>query len=160
MAEFNAYEFDEEKDENLEQEELVQTRKFSLIELLMIIMLVGIIFTLIVPLRNDKIYRQKVREAVYNLQYIAKVDKAFHDNPDNGYYAYDLSMLNIKKDQLKKFTDDFLFEYSLTDSAAIATTNENFGKPGAKILYYLPNGPFQVAKDKLSRSVIDPNWLP
>ena len=97
MAEFNAYEFDEEKDENLEQEELVQTRKFSLIELLMIIMLVGIIFTLIVPLRNDKIYRQKVREAVYNLQYIAKVDKAFHDNPDNGYYAYDLSMLNIKK---------------------------------------------------------------
>ncbi len=158
MAEFNSFEFEEEKDEL--EEEIVHSKKFSLIELLMIIMLVGIVFTIIVPLRNDKIYRQKVKEAVYNLQYIAQIDKAFHDNPDNGYYAYDLSMLNIKKDQLKKFTKDFLFDYSLTDSAAVATTNKNFGKAGAKILYYIPNGPFQVAKDKLSREVIDPNWLP
>ena len=157
MAEFNAFEFEEE---NQIEEEIVQSRKFSLIELLMIIMLVGIAFTLIVPLRNDKINRVKMREAVYNLQYIAQKDKEFYNNPDNGYYAYDLDMLNIKKDQLKKFTDEYLFDYTLTDSAAVATTNKNFGKEGAKILYYLPNGPFQVAKDKLSREVIDPNWLP
>jgi Tfp pilus assembly protein PilE len=155
MAEFKTFET-EDYNEEVEKQQYDDGRKFSLIELLMIIMLVGIIFTLIIPLRNDKINREKVREAVYNLQYIAKLDEEFHDNPDNGYYAYDLSMLNIKKDQLKKFGDKYLFDYALTDSAAVAITNENFGKKGAEILYYLPNGPFQV-KDK---SVIDPNWLP
>ena len=136
-------------------------KKFSLIELLMIIMLVGIILTLIIPLRNDKIFRDKVKEAIYNLQLIAHADQGFYNNPENNYYVFDLGMIkDYMKEPMKKIGDNLMFDYTLTDTTIVATTNEHFGKKGAQILYYLPKGPFQVAKDKLSRDTIDPNWLP
>lgn len=133
--------------------------KFSLIELLMIIMLVGIIFTLIVPLRTDKINHGKIKEAIKNIQIIARADVAFKEDPENGYYAFDVSMLNIN-DKLEKTNDEFIFDYSLTDSTVVATTNMNFGKEGAVIYYYLPNGPWNVGDDKISKSILDSNWLP
>lgn len=133
--------------------------KFSLIELLMIIMLVGIIFTLIVPLRTDKINHGKIKEAIKNIQIIARADVAFKEDPENGYYAFDVSMLNIN-DKLEKTNDEFIFDYSLTDSTVVATTNMNFGKEGAVIYYYLPTGPWNIGNDKISKSILDSNWLP
>ncbi len=143
----------------VENSSLEKKGKFSLIELLMIIMLVGIIFTLIVPLRIDKMNHMKIKEAIKNIQIIARADVAFKENPENGYYAFDVSMLNIK-DKLEKSHDNFLFDYSLTDSTVVATTNMNFGKEGAVIYYYLPNGPWNIGDDKISKSVLDSNWLP
>jgi len=142
-----------------ENTSLEKKGKFSLIELLMIIMLVGIIFTLIVPLRNDKLNHGKIKEAIKNIQIIARADVAFKEDPENGYYAFDVSMLDIK-DKLEKTNDEFLFKYSLTDSTVVATTNMNFGKEGAVIYYYLPNGPWNVGDDKISKSILDSNWLP
>lgn len=159
--------------------------KFSLIELLMIIMLVGIIFTLIVPLRNDQIRRERLKEAVKNMQIIAREDIKWRDNPDlgDGSFAFDHTIvkfeaesrdennnlipasekgediMNVKND-LEKEGEFFYFDYSVTDSLVVAVTNQNFGKAGAKIFYYLPRGPWGVAGDKTSKSVIDPNWLP
>ncbi|MBN1949211.1 MAG: type II secretion system protein [Candidatus Cloacimonetes bacterium] len=159
--------------------------KFSLIELLMIIMLVGILFTLIVPLRNDRIRKARLGEAIRNIQIIARANVAFRDDPDKGDGSYMFEhtvvkynepyrdslnhlvpaslkgedLLNIA-DELQKEKDFFYFDYFLTDSTVVATTNSNFGKKGASIYYYLPTGPWGVSDNDISRSVIDPNWLP
>lgn len=129
--------------------------KFSLIEYLMLLMLVGIVFTFIIPLREDMHNHEKTKEAVRDLQIISRANVAFKNHPDNGYYAFDLGMLNIDE----KIEQNF-FHYELTDSMVVAITTENFGNKGARIFYYLPSGPMQVSEDELSRSLINPNWLP
>lgn len=156
-------------------------KKFSLIELLMIIMVVGIIFTLIIPLQSDKAIRIKLDEAIKNLQIIARADVAWSDV--NGYFIFDHTvvkynvaskddfgdlvpafesgedLLNIR-DQLIKKTDFFYFDYSVTDTTVVAVTNRHFGKKGAMVYYYLPSGPWGIGEDNNSKSMIDPNWLP
>ncbi len=147
--------------------------KFSLIELLMIIMLVGIIFTLTIPLRNDRVNQKKMKEAIYNIQVIARADVDFKNDPANGYYIFEHSVIKFNEDgtysgedllniteNLKKTEDFFYFDYSVTDSTVVASSNKNFGKEGAKLYYYLPSGPWGVGEDKISKSVLDPNWLP
>ena len=136
-------------------------KKFSLVELLMIIMLVGIVFTITIPFHQSQKEHQMVKEAIRNLQIIAHENVKFFNNPENGYYAFDLSMLDVneKLTTLPKH-NKYYFEYSLTDSTVVATSNENFGKEGIQIFYYLPSGPMSVADDALSREIVDPNWLP
>jgi len=156
-----------------ENTKIEKNKKFSLIELIMIIMLVGIVFTLIIPPRTDRINHVKLNEAVYNMQVIARADVEFKLDPANGYYIFEhtVVMLNDEGDYtgedllyiaegLKKTNDEFIFDYSVTDSTVVGTTNSNFGKVGASIYYYLPNGPWGVRNDRLSDSIFDPNWLP
>ena len=156
-----------------ENTKIEKTKKFSLIELIMIIMLVGIVFTLIIPLRADKLNLKKLNEAVYNMQVIARADVEFKEDPANGYFIFEHTVVRLDKegndtgedllyiiDDLQKTDDEFLFDYSVTDSTVVGTTNKNFGKDGASIYYYLPNGPWGVSNDRISASVFDPNWLP
>lgn len=140
--------------------EIHSDKRFSLVELLMIIMLVGIIFTIVVPMSIQKKNHEKITEAVYNLQLIAMKNVEFYNNPDNGYYAFDVSQLNIEEDLYKKTNGELIFDYSLTDSTAVATTNEKYGIEGAKVIYYLPKGPWSLGDDKVSTSTFDPVWLP
>jgi len=140
--------------------EISVEKKFSLVELLMIIMIVGIAFTLIVPLSISSKNHKKIDEAVYNLQLIAQKDVEFFNDPENGYFAFDVSMLNIPEGSLKKTIGEYVFDYTLTDSTAVATTNEKFGVEGAKICYYLPRGPWTLGTDKVSTSTFDAAWLP
>jgi len=140
--------------------EIHSDKRFSLVELLMIIMLVGIIFTIVVPLSIQKKNHEKIAESIYNLQLIAREDQNFYNNPDNGYYAFDVGMLNIDESLFKKTDDQFIFDYSLTDSTAVATTNENYGIEGAQVIYFLPKGPWSLGKDKVSTSTFDSVWLP
>jgi len=174
-----------------ENTKIEKTKKFSLIELIMIIMLVGIVFTLIIPLRADRLNHDKLKEAVYNMQAIARADVEFKEDPANGYFIFEHTvvkldeegnyigedLLNIVSDlktieelekaeelektkETDKREDVFFFDYSVTDSTVVGTTNMNFGKENASIFYYLPNGPWGISNDKISDSVFDPNWLP
>ena len=156
-----------------ENTKIEKTKKFSLIELLMIIMLVGIVFTLIIPLRADKLNHEKLKEAVYNMQIIARADVEFKEDPANGYFIFEHTVVKLDDegnytgedllyiiDDLNKTNDEFLFDYSVTDTTVVGTSNKNFGKEGASIYYYLPNGPWGVRNDKISDSIFDPNWLP
>jgi Tfp pilus assembly protein PilE len=143
-----------------DKNEISSEKKFSLVELLMIILLVGIIFTIIVPLNVQKHNHQKIAEAVYNLQLIASKDVEFYNNPENGYYAFDVTMLNIDETLFQKTAGKFIFDYTLTDSTVVATTNADYGVKGAQIFYYLPRGPWALGKDKVSESTFDPVWLP
>lgn len=140
--------------------EISVEKKFSLVELLMIIMVVGIAFTIIVPLSMSSKNHKLIDEAVYNLQLIAQKDVEFYNDPENGYYAFDVTMLNIANGMMKKTDGEFVFDYTLTDSTVVATTNEKFGTKGAKISYYLPRGPWDLGDDKVSTSTFDAAWLP
>lgn len=159
--------------EMAENTKIEKSKKFTLIELIMIIMLVGIVFTLIIPLNTDKLNHKKLKEAVHNMQVIARSDVAFKVDPSNGYFIFEHTVVKLDeegnytgedllyiKDDLQKTDNAFLFDYSVTDTTVVAVTNRNFGKTGASIFYYLPNGPWGVRKDKISESIIDPNWLP
>ena len=156
-----------------ESTKIEKTKKFSLIELIMIIMLVGIVFTLIIPLRTDKMNHEKLKEAVFNMQVIARADVKFKEDPANGYFIFEHAVVKLEengeykgedllfvKDKLEMTNNEFLFDYSVTDTTIVGTTNNNFGKQGASIYFYLPNGPWGVNNDKISDSVFDPNWLP
>jgi Tfp pilus assembly protein PilE len=138
---------------------LLNEGRFTLIELLMIIMLIGILFTLIIPLRNDYLYKNRMQEAIINIQIIARENVKFKESPENGYYAFDLSMLKIS-DKLEKNSNAPMFEYSLTDSTVVATSNRNFGREGAVIFYYLPSGPWQLGDTPATKNSLDANWLP
>lgn len=162
-----------------------QKSKFSLIELLMIIMIVGIVFTLIIPIRTDRINQEKVKEAIKNLQIIARADVAWKNDVDGGDGSYMFehtvvryepatkdSMGNIIPAQeggedllyvankLEKSGKFFLFDYTITDSSIVATSNHTFGTDGVKIHYFLPQGPFQAGKDTVTKNIVDANWLP
>ena len=139
----------------------------------MIIMIVGIIFTLVIPLQNDRKIQEKMKEAIRNIQIIARADIEFYQQPGNGYYIFEHTVLTLDKGdgntgedllniqgKLEKIADVFYFNYSVTDTTVAATTNINFGKEGAVIYYYLPNGPWNIGNDKISQNVFDPNWLP
>lgn len=156
-----------------ESTKIEKSKKFSLIELIMIIMLVGIVFTLIIPLRTDKMNHEKLKEAVYNMQIIARADVKFEEDPANGYFIFEHTVVKLEengeykgedllfvKDEMQKTNNEFLFDYSVTDSTIVGITNKNFGKQGASIYFYLPNGPWGVNNDKISDSIFDPNWLP
>ncbi|MBW6515580.1 MAG: hypothetical protein K0B81_03055 [Candidatus Cloacimonetes bacterium] len=130
-------------------------KKFSLIELLMILILVGIIFTLIIPIREDRKNHEYVREAIRDMRIITRANIAFKNDPANGYYAFDLGQLNVEE-----LIEMNYFNYVLTDTTIVAVSNQNFGVEGAEIYFYLPAGPWMVKDDNVSRSHINPNWLP
>jgi type II secretory pathway pseudopilin PulG len=131
--------------------------KISLIEFLMILMLVGIIFTFIVPMKQKRANFEKMKEAVRIMQVIRNASIEFKNDPDggDGDYAWVIDQLNM---DLKQEGAHY-FDYSLTDTTVVATTNKNFGKEGLEIMYYMPTGPFSI-KDEKTKAAIDPNWLP
>jgi Tfp pilus assembly protein PilE len=133
--------------------------KFSLIELLSILILVGLLFVFIVPVNQAKISRSHVAEAVQTIDMISKKAEAFKNNPDNGYYP-DISQLNLGK----QVESDY-FEHSIAadDSTVLAQTKPPFGVKGAYITYSMSSNQFRVGKgenDKISSKYISTNWLP
>jgi len=128
--------------------------QFSLVELLMILMLVGIVFVFWIPMRDAKINQQKTQEAITNLKTVAEADVAFKNSDlGGGSYAFDISQLNLNME--KKY-----FDYTVTDSTVVATSTPTFGKAKVSLYYFLPNGPYKVNDDPVSTDIIDENWLP
>ena len=136
-------------------DEKTDKKRFSLIDLLMVLMLVGIVFTLIVPMHEDRVNNERVREAIRDVRIITRANIDFKNDPENGYFAFDLTQLNVSH-----LIEGNYFEYSLSDTTVNAVSNDQYSVTGAKFFYYLPAGPWMVAEDDLSRSVINPNWLP
>lgn len=128
--------------------------KFSLLELTMIIMIVGIIFVFWLPMQADKKMQKKVQIAVEEINKIAKEDLAFKNQ--TSFYFDDIKQMDVYSK-----LDTLYFNYALTDSSTvIATSNQKFGIKDAKIIFRLPTGPFEVGSDDTSKKYIDPYWLP
>ncbi|RLC47997.1 MAG: hypothetical protein DRH57_03015 [Candidatus Cloacimonadota bacterium] len=121
---------------------------FSLLELLMVIMIVGIIMTIVIPMYSSKIKQERLKEAITTIAKIRQKNVEF--KKENGYFAFDISQLNMQ-------LDSKYFVYAVTDSTIEATTTKEFGKEGAKVVYCLPNGPWKTSGEK---NIIDTAWLP
>ncbi|HNX00241.1 MAG TPA: hypothetical protein PKK33_02625 [Candidatus Cloacimonadota bacterium] len=133
---------------------IVRKTRFSLLELTMILMIVGIILVFWLPMRADKIMAGKVAVAIDQINQIAKEDNEF--KTQTTFYLDDINQMNIYKK-----LDQRYFTYALTDSACvIATSTPAFGVKDAKIIFRLPTGPFEVGTDDVSQKYIDQNWLP
>jgi Tfp pilus assembly protein PilE len=133
--------------------------KFSLIELVSILLLVGLVFVFVVPVNQAKISQSRVGEAINTMTMIGEKAEAFKNNPDNGYYP-DISQLNLG-DQTKSP----YFEYTINadDSTLVAVTTPAFGKKGAALLYNLSAKQFSIGKDESdleSKKYINEIWLP
>jgi len=133
--------------------------KFSLVELISIILLVGLLFVFIVPVHQAKLSSVRVKEAANMLKMIGDKAEDFKNNPDNGYYP-DISQLNLGS----QIESDF-FEYSIAsdDSTIVAETKPAFGKEGAALVYSLSGKQFRIGKnesDAISNKYINENWLP
>ncbi len=128
--------------------------KFSLLELTMIIMIVGIVFVFWLPMQADKKMQKKVQVAVEQINQIAKEDNEF--KAQTSFYFDDIKQMNVFEKLDKRY-----FTYALGDSSTVvATSTQAFGVKDAKIVFRLPTGPFEVASDDLSKKYIDTYWLP
>lgn len=133
--------------------------KFSLIELLTILLLVGLVFVFVVPVNQAKTNRGRVNEAITTMKMLGDKAEEFKNNPDNGYYP-DLSQLNLGDQAKSKY---FLYTIVADDSTIIAETTSAFGKKGAFMVYSLSGKQYRIGKgdtDIESSKYIDENWLP
>jgi len=133
--------------------------KFSLIDLLSIIILVGLVFIFVVPVNQAKISQTLVSEAVEKIDFISDKAEEFRLNPENGYYP-DISQLNLGQQISSEFFD---YTISTDDSLVLAETKPAFGKRGAFIAYSLSNKQYRIGRDendKISSKYINENWLP
>lgn len=133
--------------------------KFSLVELLSIILLVGLLFVFIVPVQQAKVSSVRVAEAANLLKVIGDKANEFRNDPENGYYP-DISQLN-----LGSLIESDYFEYSIAsdDSTVVAATKPAFGREGATLVYSLGAKQYRIGRDEndlTSSRYINENWLP
>lgn len=127
------------------------TKRVSLIEVLMVILIVGIAVIMILPNIADKQKRERIAAEVYPMfDAIQKANEEF--NTEFGEYAFDITQLNLPILENAKF-----FEFAVTDSTLTATTTRAFGRPGAIIIYNFIDNEWSVDGTK---HVIDKTWLP
>ncbi|HOE90532.1 MAG TPA: type II secretion system protein [Candidatus Cloacimonadota bacterium] len=120
-------------------------KNFSLIDLLMIIMIVGLVALAVFPKIQDSKNEKIIINSLTKMNLIIKANEQF--KKEDGDYAFDISQLNLK-DELK---DDF-FEFTLNDTAIVATSNKLTLNPVT--YYYLLNEQgFRIMPD--SKKVID-----
>jgi len=134
--------------------------KFTLLEMLIILLLVGLVFVFIVPVNRSRLNEQRVYQALESMKVLGEQAEIFKNNPANGYYPFDLSQMN-----LKTIPDTTYFSYSINDkdSTLVAKTTKRFGGKPAYLVYSLSAKQFQVGKDDSdtdSKRVINENWLP
>lgn len=139
---------------------LSNNSRFSLVELLSIIILVGLVFVFVVPVNQAKINRIRIGDAVTTINFIGEKAEQFKDDPDNGYYPVDLSQLNLGSQIESKY-----FQYTIVsdDSTIVAETTQAYGKKGAFLIYNLSSKQYSIGKgesDNTSQKYINENWLP
>ena len=126
--------------------------KFSLIDLLMIIMVVGVIMTIMIPIQQTKKQEMMVRDSLQEMKKIIIANENWKANDDFNEYAWIIGQLNLK-------LDTSVFEYSLTDTTIVAISHKNTLAKEEKTYYFdLRDKKFRITDD--SEDVILRAWLP
>lgn len=128
-----------------------QTGKFSLIDLLMIIMVVGVILTIVIPLNQTRKHESMVRNSLSDMARIIKANEEFKLNSGWDDYAMDISQLNLRD------LDMSVFKFAINDTAVVAVT-EKLGTEEKSYYYDLRDKRFRVRED--SKDIIIDAWLP
>jgi len=141
-----------------------QYSKFTLIDLLSILLLVGLIFIFIVPVNQAKVSRDKINEAVTIMRMIGDNAIEFKNSPDkgDGDYPVDISQLNLGDKIKSKY---FEFVISPDDSTVVAYTTLAYvpNRDSLTLVYNLSGKQFRIGKndnDAESKKYINENWLP
>lgn len=126
-------------------------QKFSIIDLLMVIMIVGVLLTMYFPLKQTQKHEKFVRESIATMKTIINANEQF--KATDGDYAFDISQLNLK--EINKPEDTF--QFTVSDTAIVASTKKL--AVDEKLYYYdLRDKRFRVPKE--SKDIIIPDWLP
>ncbi|MCB5259431.1 MAG: hypothetical protein PHY41_03865 [Candidatus Cloacimonetes bacterium] len=155
------------------------THKVSLVELIMILLLVGLLFVFFFGMRQLRIDKaaealahEKFEALIPVLQEAINATEEFRRNDEFGDYPFDFGQLNlmgsnayeVKTDDTGMMymeTEDFVIHYDADNFNYTATTTENFGKAGIKVIYVLSESSYQVEDPAPERkpTILD-EWLP
>ncbi len=148
-------------DNKVEKSSSALAQRFSLVELLTILLLVGLIFVFVVPVNQAKISRERINEAITIINLIGSKAEAFKNNPENDYYP-DLSQLNLGDTTKSKY---FNFSINTLDSTVVAISTKAFipNQDSLYLVYSLSGKQYRIGKndnDAVSKKHINENWLP
>jgi len=121
------------------------TKHFSLIDLLMIIMIVGLISLAIFPKMQDTKNEEIILNSLTKMQKIIQANEKMKQ--DTGDYAFDISNRNMN-DEIK----DSFFEFTLNDTAIVAIS-KNLSVKEVSYYYMVADQKFKIAPD--SKKIID-----
>ena len=131
--------------------------KFSVIDLLMIIMIVGVALTIMLPLQQTRRHEAIVRNSLMEMEKIILANEYFRLNSGWETYAFDLSQLRDFSTQYMRDLDTSTFHFAVNDTAIVATTSQ-LGQTEKGYWYDLRDKRFRVFDD--SKDVIVDAWLP
>lgn len=143
-------------------EETDPSRKASLVELIMILMLVGLVLVFIFGMQQMKIDKekeviaqQKFEATVPVFDRIIKAMEDYRKQDEFGDYP-------ITLEELGSFTNpDFKFDYSYDDKIITATSTAEFGKEGVQVKYSLTNSVYEVVDPTpKEKPTVKDDWLP
>ncbi|MCB5250753.1 MAG: hypothetical protein RBS16_05415 [Candidatus Cloacimonadales bacterium] len=120
-------------------------KHFSLIDLLMIIMIVGLVSLAIFPKIQDGKNDIIIRNSLTKMQMIINANEDFKE--EDGDYAFDISQLNLGD----AVADDF-FEFTLNDTAIVATSSK-IALNDVTYYYLIDEQGFRISPD--SKKIID-----
>ncbi|MCL2064151.1 MAG: hypothetical protein FWG98_07245 [Candidatus Cloacimonetes bacterium] len=146
-----------ENNATINQKEKKPKGKFTIIDLLMIIMIVGVALTITLPLKQAREHEAIVRNSVMELEKIMRANEFFRLNSGWDSYAMDLSQLRGFSPQYLRDLDTSIFTFTVTDTSIVATTN-HLAQTEKGYWFDLRDKRFRVNDD--SKDVIVDAWLP
>jgi len=125
--------------------------KFSIIDLVMIIMVVGVIMTIVIPVQQTKSHETYVKNSLQDMARIINANEKFKLNDLFEEYAPSLNYLKLEG------LDQSIFTYTLTDTTVVATSSK-LAKYDKSYYYDLREKKFRVSED--SEDIILAPWMP
>jgi len=127
-----------------------QKAKFSIIDLMMMIMVIGVICTILIPVQQSKKHQAYVHDSLKDMENIRIANERFKANNEWDEYSFNLNDLNVRVDQS-------IFNYALSDTAIVAETDKLAREP--KSFYVdMKTGKYHVSEG--SEDIIFKAWLP
>jgi len=135
---------------NLDEINPESIKHFSLIDLLMVIIIVGIVSLAIFPKMQDSKNEKIIINSLEKMQLIINANEKL--KAETGDYAFDIGMLNLK-DQIK---DDY-FQFVVNDTSIVAYS-KNITTDSINYYYSINDKRFKIspnAKEIIDETVFD-----
>jgi type II secretory pathway pseudopilin PulG len=135
---------------NLDEINPESIKHFSLIDLLMVIIIVGIVSLAIFPKMQDSKNEKIIINSLEKMQLIINANEKL--KTETGDYAFDIDMLNLK-DQIK---DDY-FQFVVNDTSIVAYS-KNITTDSINYYYNINDKRFKIspnAKEIIDEAVFD-----
>jgi len=124
--------------------------KFSIIDLMMMIMVIGVICTILIPVQQSRKHQTYVLNSLQDMQKIRVANINYKENDEWGEYSWNLDDLHVKVDQS-------IFRYALSDTTIVAETSKLAREPKSFYLE-MDSGKYYVTEG--SEDIIFKAWMP